>query len=285
MYETTGFIGKTLQGGLTTLGRAGSDLSATVIGAALRSKAIVIYKDVDGVLTADPRIVKTAIPVEAITYREAKELAYFGAKVVHPRCIHPVSELGIPIHVRNTLCPSAPGTIIVKDLEDTAALSPGGSDTGAANLVRAISCKRRITLVDIESTKMSGESGFLEKVFNYFERYEISVDVIATSDISISVTLDNGYEEENLAALKKCLESEMNLAVDCVVDNALITLIVPDHQHATKILVKCFAKFEELGINIVMMSHGATKCCMSFVVKDAELETAVIALHMLFYDR
>lgn len=284
MAYTPGFVGKTKQGGITTLGRDGSDLSATVIGAALKAKAIVIYKDVDGVLTADPRIVKTAIPVEAITYREAKELAYFGAKVVHPRCIHPVSELGIPIHVKNTLCPSSPGTIIVKDLEDTAALSPGGSDSGT-DLVRAISCKRRITLVDIESTKMSGESGFLEKVFNYFEKYEISVDVIATSDISISLTLDNGYKEENLDALKKCLESEMNLTVDCVTDNALITLIVPDHKHATKILMKCFTLFAELGINIVMMSHGATKCCMSFVVKDAELEMAVISLHKLFYDR
>lgn len=137
----------------------------------------------------------------------------------------------------------------------------------------------------MESTLMSGESGFLQKVFKHFEDQEISVDVIATSDISVSLTLDNGYSEDNLDKLMAILRGpEMNLEVN-VYDKtlALLTLIVPDHKKSTKILKLAFQEFDKLNIEVIMMSHGATKCCISFVIDDRDLERCITALHFLFY--
>jgi aspartate kinase len=174
-----GFIGATKEGVTTTLGRGGSDYSASLFGAGLRASAIQIWTDVDGMLTADPRVVSGARPLPAISFAEASELAYFGAKVLHPSTIAPAVADGIPVRILNSHRPDVPGTTISASPE-----LPEAPVTG-------IACKRDITVVDIRSTKMLAAYGFMRRVFEVFERHRTSVDVITTSEVSISITIDD----------------------------------------------------------------------------------------------
>lgn len=160
----TGFIGHDLKHRITTLGRGGSDLTATQIGAALRLDEIHVWKDVDGILTSDPRLVPNAVPVDFVTYDEASELAYFGAQVLHPIAMQPARKYNVPVRVKNSYNPSAIGTLIQKVKESNP-------------LVTAITYKKNIKLMDIQSTQMLGAYGFLAKVFGEFEKHKLSVDV------------------------------------------------------------------------------------------------------------
>jgi aspartate kinase len=169
----TGFIAKDLTGNITTLGRGGSDLTATMIAAACKAEEAQVWKDVDGILTADPRIVANAKPVEAVSYDEAAELAYFGAQVLHPRAMQPCIKTGTPVRVKNSYNVAAPGTRIIAAL-DKKSLP-----------VRAITSRRDVTLVDIVSSRMLGQYGFLAEVFSCFARHHISVDMVATSEVSV----------------------------------------------------------------------------------------------------
>ena len=175
----TGFLGRGLQtGAITTLGRGGSDLTCTLIGAALGLPEVQVWKDVDGVLTADPRIVEGAAPVPRLTFEEATELAFFGATVLHPLAMQPAQECGVGVRVKNSYNRAAPGTVIsqARDM--------------AHALVTSIVIKSNVTLVDVSSTRMLGQYGFLSKVFGIFAANKISVDVVATSEVSVSLTLD-----------------------------------------------------------------------------------------------
>nr|XP_029121548.1 aspartokinase 1, chloroplastic isoform X2 [Elaeis guineensis] len=175
----TGFLGKGWKScAVTTLGRGGSDLTATTIGKALGLREIQVWKDVDGVLTCDPNIYPNAKPVPHLTFEEAAELAYFGAQVLHPQSMRPARESDIPVRVKNSYNPQAPGTLITKarDLSET--------------ILTSIVLKSNITMLDIVSTRMLGQYGFLAKVFSIFEDLGISVDCVATSEVSISLTLD-----------------------------------------------------------------------------------------------
>ncbi|KAK3043448.1 hypothetical protein RJ639_002027 [Escallonia herrerae] len=175
----TGFLGKGWKTcAVTTLGRGGSDLTATTIGKALGLREIQVWKDVDGVLTCDPNIHPSAKPVPYLTYDEAAELAYFGAQVLHPQSMRPARESDIPVRVKNSYNPKAPGTLITR-----------ARDMSEAELT-SIVLKRNVTMLDIVSTRMLGQFGFLAKVFSTFEELGISVDVVATSEVSISLTLD-----------------------------------------------------------------------------------------------
>nr|KJB33202.1 hypothetical protein B456_006G000400 [Gossypium raimondii] len=175
----TGFLGKGWRScAITTLGRGGSDLTATTIGKALGLREIQVWKDVDGVLTCDPNIYSGAQPVPYLTFEEAAELAYFGAQVLHPQSMRPAREGDIPVRVKNSYNPNAPGTLIT-----------GNRDMSKAVLT-SIVLKRNVTMLDIVSTRMLGQFGFLAKVFSIFEDLGISVDVVATSEVSISLTLD-----------------------------------------------------------------------------------------------
>lgn len=173
-----GFIGATRSGVTTTLGRGGSDYSAAIFGAALGAKRIEIWTDVDGVLTADPRVYAHAKPVPQISFEEAAELAYFGAKVLHPATILPAIEKNIPVQVLNSRRPEAKGTRIARR-------------AAAAGQFRAIACKRNITLVDITSTRMLMAYGFLARIFQVFAAHHTSVDMIATTEVSVSLTVDD----------------------------------------------------------------------------------------------
>lgn len=175
----TGFLGRGLQtGAITTLGRGGSDLTCTLLGGALGLPEVQVWKDVDGVLTADPRVVQLARPVSELTFEEATELAFFGATVLHPLAMQPAADCNVGVRVKNSYNRGAPGTLI-----------SAGRDM-AGSLMTSIVMKSNVTLVDIVSTRMMGQFGFLAKVFKVFEENKISVDVVATSEVSVSLTLD-----------------------------------------------------------------------------------------------
>ena len=178
----TGFIGQDENGHITTLGRGGSDLSSTIFGSAFPVDEIQVWKDVDGIMTADPRLISAATPVECVTYEEAAELAFFGAEVLHPIAMMPAIKSCIPVRVKNSYNPSAVGTVI-QDKRDK-------SNT----LVTAITSKSDVKIIDVVSTRMLGQYGFLSKVFTTFEECGISVDVVASSDVSLSMTLDKSTE-------------------------------------------------------------------------------------------
>jgi len=206
----TGFIAKDEKGSIATLGRGGSDLTATMIAAACRAEEVQIWKDVDGILTADPRIVKNVKPVHHVTYDEAAELAYYGAQVLHPRAMQPCMKTGTPALVKNSYNIEAPGTRIE---------STGGTVKNKTP-VRAITFRKNVTLVDIVSTRMLGQYGFLAEVFSVFAKNNISIDMVATSEVSVSLTLDTSQE---LGEVKK--ELSKIASVDIKTGKAIVSII------------------------------------------------------------
>jgi aspartate kinase len=264
----TGFIAKDEKGGITTLGRGGSDLSATMIAAACKAEEVQVWKDVDGILTADPRIVKNARPVQNVTYEEAAELAYFGAQVLHPRAMQPCMKTGTPVFVKNSYNIKAQGTRIGHTAV-TSKKSP---------LVRAIAFRRNVTLVDIVSTRMLGQYGFLAEVFSTFARNSISVDMVATSEVSVSLTLDTSYD---FAEVKKSLSKIAGVEVKT---GKAIVSVVGDVKRSSEILARAFKVCQLTGVPVQMVSHGASKVNISFIVNDTEAEDTVKALHSDFFD-
>jgi aspartate kinase len=262
----TGFIAKDSSGSITTLGRGGSDLSATMIAAACGAEEAQVWKDVDGILTADPRIVKQAKPVGAVTYEEAAELAYFGAQVLHPRAMQPCMKTGTPVLVKNSYNPGAAGTRIILSLEKKNAP------------VRAITSRRNVTLVDIVSTRMLGQYGFLAEVFSTFARYSISVDMVATSEVSVSLTLDAAHD---LSAQKKDLAKISS--VEIKTGKAIVT-IIGNVRRSSEILARAFRTCQLIGVPVQMVSQGASKVNISFIVDDAEAAEVVRALHLDFFE-
>ena len=174
-----GFIGATQNGVTTTLGRGGSDFSAAIVGAGLGAEEIQIWTDVDGVMTCDPKLVPDARRVKTISFAEAAELAYFGAKVLHPATLVPAMERNIPIRVLNSLRPDTAGTLIVAEA------------VPCANTIKAISCKSGVQIVNIRSTRMLMAHGFLRRIFEIFDRAETAVDMLASSEVSVSLTIDD----------------------------------------------------------------------------------------------
>ncbi|MDR2602048.1 MAG: aspartate kinase [Spirochaetaceae bacterium] len=261
----TGFISKDSSGVITTLGRGGSDLSATFIAAACRAAEVQVWKDVDGVLTADPRIVPEAAPVAEVTYEEAAELAYFGAQVLHPRAMQPCIKTGIPVLVKNSYNPKAPGTRISAFAENP------------ASSVRSITTRKNITLIDIISSRMVGQSGFLAEVFASFAKYSISVDMLATSEVSVSLTVDSDY---NLEKLKKDVGMIANVVVKT--KKAIVTIICNVGQ-SSLILERAASVCVKNGVQIQMVSQGASKVNVSFIVNDSEAPSLVKKLHEEFF--
>ena len=263
----TGFLAKDGSGNITTLGRGGSDLSASILGAALKVKEIQVWKDVDGILTTDPRIVPEAQSVPEISFEEASELAYYGAKVLHPLSVQPAMAVGIPVRVKNSYNPPHPGSRII------------ASSTPPEQLIRALTCKRDITLVDIISSRALGQHGFLAKVFDIFQSHEISVDMVATSEVSVSVTLDN---IENLDKAVEALQDFSRVSV--TKDKSIISLI-GDMGRSSEILDAAFAIFKEGKITVQMISQGASKVNVGMIVEDHEAEFCIQELHRYFFDK
>ncbi|HZS07431.1 MAG TPA: lysine-sensitive aspartokinase 3 [Blastocatellia bacterium] len=261
---TQGFIGSTAEGATTTIGRGGSDYSAAIIGAALDARDIQIWTDVDGIMTTDPRIVPEAVKVKVISFAEAAELAYFGAKVLHPATLRPAMAKDIPVHVCNSRRPEVTGTAIVRQAP------PSNS------LMKAIAFKRGLTVVNVASDRMLMAHGFLARLFEVFERHETSVDMIATSEVSVSITLD---DTRNLAAITRDLDELGDVTVDR--DRAIICLVGERLKVTPGLAARIFSSIDR--INVSMISHGASAINVSFVIADDQVEEAVTALHREFF--
>ncbi|CAJ1953353.1 unnamed protein product [Sphenostylis stenocarpa] len=274
----TGFLGKARKScAVTTLGRGGSDLTATAIGKALGLPEIQVWKDVDGVLTCDPNIYPKAEPVPFLTFDEAAELAYFGAQVLHPQSMRPARESDIPVRVKNSYNPKAPGTLITKARDMSKAV------------LTSIVLKRNVTMLDIVSTRMLGQYGFLAKVFSIFEDLGISVDVVATSEVSVSLTLDPSklWSRELIqqaSELDHVVEELEKIAVVNLLQSRSIISLIGNVQRSSLILEKAFSVLRTLGVTVQMISQGASKVNISLVVNDSEAEQCVRALHSVFFE-
>lgn len=256
---TQGFIGATKKGVPTTLGRGGSDYSASIMGVAIDADEIQIWTDVDGMMTADPRVVKDARVISEVSFQEASELAYFGAKVLHPLTIKPAVEKKIPVRILNTFRPNEPGTLI----KDTVV-----SD----DIIRAVSSKKGITAIFISTPKMLMSYGFLAKVFTVFDKYQTSIDTIATSEISVALTID---QIENLPDIVHDLSQHGDVRV--VHDVAIVSVVGRQYREKSGIAGRVFAALKD--VNIVMISGGASDINLSFVVEGVNADDAVRKLH------
>jgi aspartate kinase len=262
-----GFIGRTRDGATTTLGRGGSDYSAAIIGAAVGAEEIQIWTDVDGMMTCDPRLIKGAKMIERISYVEAAELAWFGAKVLHPKTIAPAVEKNIPVRVLNTHNVSSPGTLVTAEGETRVGHGP-----------RAIAVKRGITVVHMTSNKMLGAYGFLARLFAIFEQLEISVDLITTSEVSVSVTID---EKHNLQALVEKLKPVADVSV---LDNQCIVAVVGRNlMKDSEVGARIFEAMR--GIDMAMFSLGTSGLNLSIVVDDKEADRAVKSIHAALFEQ
>ncbi len=259
-----GFIGSTEGGVTSTLGRGGSDYTASIVGAGIGAEEIQIWTDVDGMLTSDPTILPGGYRVKQCSFAEAAELAYFGAKVLHPATVLPAIEKNIPVRILNSRRPQVEGTLITA--EAPRSTSP----------IRSIACKRNITLVNIVSTRMLMAHGFLKRIFEIFDRYETPVDMLATSEVSVSLTIDN---TNSLAAITKEIEEFADVTVE---ENQAIVCMVGDNiRHTPGVASRAFAGLKD--INVRMISQGASLLNISVVVAAADLKGAVESLHREFF--
>ncbi len=258
----TGYIGKTRTGDITTLGRNGSDFSATILGAALDAEEIQIWSDTDGVMSADPRLCPDARPIETLTFEEASELAFYGGKVLHPATIIPAIRKKIPVRVLNTFKPAHPGTIIVSSSTE---VRPGP---------RSIAHNLHNLIVTVSTARMLQGHGFLARIFDIFAKYKIVVDMVSTSEVSVSVTLDDSRNlEPALAELRSFADVtvEREKAIVCVVGEGI--------RHTPGVAADVFSAVSEAGVNVLMISQGASKINIAFVVDDADCARTVQALH------
>jgi aspartate kinase len=259
-----GFIGSTAEGVTTTIGRGGSDYSAAIIGASLGAEAIEIWTDVDGLMTADPRVVSRARRIRVISFAEAAELSYFGAKVLHPSTVMPAVERGIPVHIYNTRNPSCEGTLIVREPRPS------------SNLIKSIAFKRGVTIINVTSTRMLMAYGFLRKIFEVFDQHQTSVDVVTTSEVSVSMTLDS---TDRISGIKRDLEAIAQVSVEA--GKAIVCVIGDNLKFKPGVAAHLFRAVETTNVN--MISQGASEINLTFVIDESEVENVVRALHENFF--
>jgi aspartate kinase len=260
-----GFIGSTATGETTTLGRGGSDYTAALVGAALGSDEIQIWTDVPGVLTADPRLVPNARTVPQLSFEEAAELAYFGAKVLHPKTLQPAVERDIPVRICNSRAQESGSTLVVAET----AKSP--------QTVKAIAHKTGVTTVQVTSARMLGAYGFLRALFEIFDRHRTAVDVVTTSEVSVSLSLD---DTSTLPAIVAELE---NLGSVSVEEGRAILCIVGEGLRTTPgIAARIFSTISD--INVSLISQGASRINLTFAVEETRAREAVTRLHREFFE-
>ncbi len=259
-----GYMGATRQGVTTTLGRGGADGTAALLGTLLGAEEIQIWSEVDGMTTVDPRISVKAKPIPEVSPQEAAELAYFGAKVLHPVMIQPAIEKGIPVRVLNTSDPSSPGTLVSAKEN----LGPSGPC--------AVACRGGITVILLSQPRMLMASGFLTRVFGVFERHKTPVDLVATSEVSISLTIDN---VEQLPAIKAELAALGEVRI--LREMAIVALVGRGFFRHPGLSRRIFEALAD--INVVMISFAASDVNVSVVVDEVDIERAVHALHREFF--
>ncbi|MFN2499725.1 MAG: lysine-sensitive aspartokinase 3 [Pyrinomonadaceae bacterium] len=261
-----GFIGSTATGETTTLGRGGSDYTAAIIGAALDSEEIQIWTDVPGVLTADPRIAPKARTVPRLSFAEASELAYFGARVLHPKTLHPAVERDIPVRICNSRAPDGRSTVVV-----------GESET-SPQTVKAIAHKTGVTTVQITSARMLGAYGFLRAIFEIFDKYRTAVDVVTTSEVSVSLSLDDTTALPTIVA-----ELEKLGTVSIEEERAILCIVGEGLRSTPGIAARIFSTISD--INVSLISQGASRINLTFAVEEARAREAVMRLHKEFFEQ
>jgi aspartate kinase len=261
-----GFIGSTEDGVTTTLGRGGSDFTASIVGAGIDAEEIQIWTDVDGMLTADPTVLPGGHRVKTISFAEAAELAYFGAKVLHPATVVPAVEKNIPVLILNSRRPEVSGTRIVAEA------------ARCANVVKSIACKRKIAVVNIHSTRMFMAHGFLRRIFEVFDRYETSVDMVATSEVSVSLTVDVADRLDEIQS-----ELRQFAGVEIEKNQSIVCLVGDNIRYTPGVARRIFNALD--GINIRMISQGASLLNLGFVIAETDLRHTVAALHQEFFSQ
>ncbi|MBO5180560.1 MAG: aspartate kinase [Paraprevotella sp.] len=264
IYLTQGFICRNAYGEVDNFLRGGSDYTACLIGAVLQSEEIQIWTDIDGMHNNDPRIVEHTSPVRQLHFEEAAELAYFGAKILHPTCIQPAKFAGVPVRLLNTLDPTAPGTLINNQMQH--------------GVIKAVAAKDNIVSIQIQSSRMLLAHGFLRKVFEIFETYKTSIDMVCTSEVGVSVTIDNtSYLKDIVADLMKygTVNVDENMCIICVVGD-LASENVGFETLATEAMK---------NIPMRMISYGGSNHNISFLVKDVDKKQALQALSETLFQK
>jgi aspartate kinase len=259
-----GFIGATADGITTTLGRGGSDYTAALVGGGMHAGAIEIWTDVNGIMTTDPRICPDALRVKTISFEEAAELAYFGAKVLHPATILPAVQKSIPVWVLNSRNPDNEGTKIT------------AMAAKCASPFKSIAAKKKLTIIDVVASRMLMSHGYLKAVFDVFDMYKCAIDMVSTSEVSISVTVDSNQQlPEICAELAKIADVKMEG------HKALVCLVGEDIRGHNGIAGQVFSAISH--VNVRMISQGASEINMSFMIDEEDVEEAVRSLHEHFF--
>jgi aspartate kinase len=259
-----GFIGSTEKGVTTTLGRGGSDFTAALVGGGLDAGAIEIWTDVNGIMTTDPRIVPEALRVKTISFEEAAELAYFGAKVLHPATILPAVKKNIPVLVLNSRNPENEGTRIIS-------MAPH-----CQSPFKSIAAKRRLTIIDIVASRMLMSHGYLKAIFDIFDKHKCPVDMVSTSEVSVSVTVDSNEKLPEIAA-------DLSLLADVKYEGrkALLCMVGENIRGQNGIAARVFQAIQH--VNVRMISQGASEINMSFMIEEDDVDEAIRSLHKEFF--
>jgi aspartate kinase len=259
-----GFIGSTRDGVTTTIGRGGSDFTAAIVGAGLDAERIEIWTDVDGMMTTDPGICKEARRIKSISFEEAAELAYFGAKVLHPATLLPAIQKNIPVYVLNSRNPKNEGTRIT-------ARAPRSK-----NVFKAIAAKKRITIVDVVATRMLMAHGYLKSIFDVFDKHKCPVDMVSTSEVSVSLTVDSNQAIPAIAAdLQKLADVKYEGR------KAIVCLVGENIRGTRGIAARVFGAIPNM--NVRMISQGASEINISFVIEEDDVPEAIESLHKVFF--
>jgi aspartate kinase len=259
-----GFIGATRNGVTTTIGRGGSDFSAAIVGAGIGAERIEIWTDVDGMMTTDPNLCPDARRIRVISFDEAAELAYFGAKVLHPATVLPAVQKNIPVYILNSRNPSCEGTRIA------------ARTTRSRNSFKAIAAKKRITIIDVVAPRMLMAHGFLKSIFDAFDRHRIPVDVVSTSEVSVSLTVDSN---ESIPALAADLAKLADVKYEG--RKAIVCLVGENLREVKGIAGRVFGVLED--VNIRMISQGASEINLTFVIEEDDVPMVVRKLHDAFF--
>jgi aspartate kinase len=249
IFITQGYICKNVRGEVDNLKRGGSDYTASLVAAACNASVCEIWTDIDGMHNNDPRIVNKTVAIEQLSFDEAAELAYFGAKILHPTCIWPAQQENVPVKLLNTMQPDAPGTVIIKE---------AGSEG-----IKAVAAKDGIIAIKIKSSRMLLAYGFLRKVFEVFEKYKTSIDMITTSEVAVSVTIDN---DVYLANIVKELEPFGTVEVEK--EQSIVSIVGNHIAHTDSVLKKLFNAIDE--VPVTMVSYGGSAHNISLLVPTAD---------------
>lgn len=255
---TQGYVARNASGGMDNLRRGGSDYSATIIGAILQAEEVQIWTDIDGMHNNDPRLIKNTYPIARLSFEEASELAYFGAKVLHPHCIVPAQMHEVPVRIKNTMDPEAGGTLISAEKEPQA--------------IKAIAAKNNITAIKIKSSRMVMAYGFLKKVFEVFEKYRTPIDMITTSEIAVSLTIDNPQHIKEITteiAQYGFVEVDSEQTIICIVGD-----LIAERKGVGRAI---FNALDDIPLR--MISYGGSRNNISLLVHQKHKNEALIKLH------